>query len=68
MIQNQLNQKEAAPVRRSDLLQIQVGDGLYFPKPKEDSAKAAASQLKRKGLARFKTKTDSNGILLTRIA
>lgn len=52
---------------RKNLLSLKVGDPVFFAKEKEDTAKSTASQLKRKGLALFKTKSTETGIYLTRI-
>ena len=52
---------------RKNLLDLNVGDPVFFDKDKEDTAKATASQLKRKGLALFKTKATETGIYLTRL-
>ncbi|MDD3040148.1 hypothetical protein [Bacteroides sp.] len=52
---------------RKNLLNLNVGDPVFFTKDHEDTAKATASQLKRKGLALFKTKSTELGIFLTRL-
>lgn len=52
---------------RKNLLDLKVNDSVFFDKNKEDTAKATASQLKRKGLALFKTKATETGIYLTRL-
>lgn len=52
---------------RKNLLNLSVGVPVFFDKEKEDTAKATASQLKRKGLAQFKTKSTETGIYLTRL-
>ena len=57
---------EFKPTRKS-LLDLKVSDYIFFFKEKEESAKATASQLKRKGLALFKTKATETGIYLTRL-
>lgn len=57
---------EFKPTRKT-LLDLKVSDYVFFFKDKEDTAKATASQLKRKGLALFKTKATETGIYLTRL-
>lgn len=58
--------EEQKPTRKT-LLGLSIHDSLFFPKEKEESAKVTASQLKRKGLAQFKTKSTETGIFITRL-
>lgn len=60
--------QERQPIKlRKALLSISIGETLHFPQDREESVKATASQLKRKGLAKFKTKLTDDGIIIKRI-